>query len=151
VLPLQLSRCWRLVALRGALTTLTALHVAHGGGDWRPVGAEGVVGIAASLMVLLVPNPPGTIGFAGMLALWAIATGALALVAAARFRAIIADGSLWGLAGAVSVVLGLLIALYPLAGPAAWVVMIALYALVAGGALLVFAVRLRRAARPRPE
>ena len=99
----------------------------------------GVVGhflpITALLLVYLIAG-------------WAIITGFSEIVAAISLHDVV-KGAWWlGLAGAVSVVFGVLVAVRPGAGALAIVWVIGLYAIVAGVSRLAFAYRLRNAQGP---
>ncbi len=119
---------------------------------WWAYVVRGLVGIATAALFVLMPVVM-TVGYAMvtliMLAVWAIVTGALEIIAAVSLRKAIRGEWLMGLSGALSVVLGLAIPVMLVIDPlatlpsAAWV--IGTYAIFAGIVLLSLGFRLRRA------
>ena len=105
--------------------------------------AEGIVGIVVAAITYLQPAITA-IAFAYIVAAWAIVTGALAVVTALRARVHVPGDWFWLLSGIISIVLGIAIAIFPLAGVLAYTYMIGFYAIIAGVALLGVAFRLRR-------
>lgn len=81
------------------------------------------------------------------IAIWAVATGVLEIVAAIRLRKEIEGEWLLGLAGLASVAFGVLLVLQPAAGALAVLWLIAAYAIVFGALLVVLAFRARGFAR----
>ena len=114
--------------------------------------SRGIIVIATAVLFILMPEVM-TVGYAlatlVMLAIWAIVTGALELVAATSLRKEISGEWLMGLSGALSVVLGIVIIVLLVLDPlttlpsAAWV--IGSYAIFAGVVLLGLGFKLRRA------
>lgn len=118
---------------------------------WWTLVLSGLVGV--TIGVLFVGFPVlSSIAYATvavlLIAFWAIATGVAEITAAIRLRREITGEWLLGLSGAVSVLLGAGLLWIAMDNPAVSVVsigwMIALYALVAGIALVLLALRLRR-------
>lgn len=105
---------------------------------------EGAVGVLVAAITYLQPAITA-IAFAYIVAAWAIVTGVLAVVSALRARVHVPGDWLWLLSGIASIVLGIAIAIFPLAGVLAYTYMIGIYAIIAGVALLGVAFRLRRA------
>jgi uncharacterized membrane protein HdeD (DUF308 family) len=79
-----------------------------------------------------------------LIARWAVATGALHIITAIRLRREMDGEWLLVLSGALSVIFGVLLVLWPGAGALAVVVLIGSYAVVAGVMLLGVGLRLRR-------
>lgn len=119
---------------------------------WWAYVIRGIIGIATAILFVLMPEVM-TVGYAlvtlVMLAIWAIVTGALEIVAATSLRKEISGEWLMGLSGALSVVLGIVIIILLVLDPlttlpsAAWV--IGSYAIFAGVVLLGLGFKLRRA------
>lgn len=119
---------------------------------WWAYVIRGIIGIATAVLFVLMPEVM-TVGYAlvtlVMLAIWAIVTGALEIVAATSLRKEISGEWLMALSGALSVVLGIVIIILLVLDPlttlpsAAWV--IGSYAIFAGVVLLGLGFKLRRA------
>jgi uncharacterized membrane protein HdeD (DUF308 family) len=106
--------------------------------------AEGVLGIVAGILALFFPTIT-TLALVLTVAAWAILTGIAELGAAVLLRRVIANEWLLGVAGIVSLALGVGLALNPFAGVAAIVWLIGGYAFVFGVLCLALAIRLRGA------
>jgi uncharacterized membrane protein HdeD (DUF308 family) len=119
------------------------LSAGDGGRFWF-LFLEGILGVVVGLYVLFAPPASVALSFAIVLAAWAIITGVMAIVTAFTVRAHMPDEWLWVLSGAASVVLGGLIFIFPGAGLLAFAIMFGAYALVAGIALIVLSIRLRK-------
>jgi uncharacterized membrane protein HdeD (DUF308 family) len=121
------------------------------GERWWAFILRGMIGLAVAAVFVLMPFA-ATISYAlatlGLLSAWAILTGMLEVIAAIRLRKVIEGEWLIGLSGLLSILLGLAVpfALYvnPLATILSVAWMIALYAFVAGVALVIMGLRLRR-------
>ena len=102
----------------------------------------GVVSIAAGAVAFLWTGITA-LALVYIVAAWAVVTGVLELVFAIRLRDEI-KGEVWlALSGALSIVFGVLVALFPGAGALALVLWIGAYAIVFGAMLVGFAFRLR--------
>ncbi|HKU40416.1 MAG TPA: HdeD family acid-resistance protein [Polyangiales bacterium] len=107
---------------------------------------QGVCGIAAGLLTLFWPGITA-LALLYLIAAWAIVIGIFEMVAAVRLRRVIEGEWLLGLAGLLSVVLGVALALFPGPGALALVFWLGAYAVVTGVLLLVLAFRMRSWAR----
>jgi len=118
---------------------------------WWALILSGLVGVMVGVLFVGFPVL-SSIAYATvavlLIAFWAIATGVAEISAAIRLRREIAGEWLLGLSGTVSVLLGLVLLWIAMGNPAVSVVsvgwLIALYAMVAGIALLLLALRLHR-------
>ena len=112
---------------------------------WVPL-LEGLLGVAAAIVAVVRPDLTA-LAFVYLLAAWAVLTGALEIAAAVRLRKLIQNEWLLGLSGAVSVLLGVLMAAWPGAGLVAWTWIIGAFAGARGVLLLALGLRLRRLRR----
>lgn len=115
------------------------------------LAVEGMVGIAAGLFTFMWPGLTA-LAMVYLIALWAGVTGALQLAAAIRLRKVI-EGEVWlGLCGVTSILFGLLMVIWPVAGATAVVGLIGIYALMLGALQIGLGFRLReRKERERRE
>jgi uncharacterized membrane protein HdeD (DUF308 family) len=105
----------------------------------------GILGIIAGVIAFLLPGITA-LGLVILVAVWAIATGILEIVAAIRLRKEITNEWLLILAGIASVVFGIVVSLFPVAGALVLVWWIGAYALVFGVLLMILAFKLRKTA-----
>ena len=123
-----------------------ALIAAINGGAPAPrwwLALVGVIGIVAGLVTILLPGMTA-IWLVLFIAGWMIATGVMQIIGAIRLRNEI-DNEWWLVAaGAVSVIVGLFIAIAPGAGALGLLWVVGAYALVLGVTLVGLAFRLRR-------
>jgi len=128
----------------GVISLATALFGGGLGGRRRGwLVLEGVVGIVAGLITFAWPDIT-TVALLWLIAAWAIGTGVLELMAAARLRRELTNEWLLVLGGVLSVAFGLFLVVRPTEGALAVVWVIGLYAIVFGAALMALARRLRR-------
>jgi uncharacterized membrane protein HdeD (DUF308 family) len=130
-------------ALVDGVFALAAIFSRQGGAaPWWALLLEGVVGIGAGLASFVAPG--AVLGVLVLfIAFWAIVTGVLEIVAAVRLRNYIQNEWWMVLGGVLSVLLGILILAWPLAGALYLAWSVGAYALVSGVVLLVLAFRLR--------
>ena len=119
----------------GIIAVVTALRYAHEGG-WALLLVEGILGILAGVVAFAWPGIT-LFFFVFLIAAWAIVTGVLELVSA--FMVPLGAGREWllGLTGVVSIIFGILIAIRPIAGLFAIVLLIGIYAIVLGVLFIV--------------
>jgi uncharacterized membrane protein HdeD (DUF308 family) len=132
-------------AVVDGLLALAALIVggrlASGRRGWLVL--EGVVGIAAGVFAFLWPGITAVV-LLYLIAAWMLVTGLLEVAAAIVLRRELRGEWLLALAGILSVLLGIYLAVRPGEGAIAIVWAIGLYAIVFGVALALLGVRLRR-------
>lgn len=129
-----------LFAAYAFLDGVTALVVGIGGRMWGLV-ALGILGIIAGAIAFAWPAiTAGALLI--LIAAWAIVTGVLEIIAAIQLRKVIAGEWALGIGGALSIILGVILAANPVAGALAVVWVIGLYALLFGALLLWLAWRL---------
>ncbi|HVG97985.1 MAG TPA: DUF308 domain-containing protein [Chloroflexota bacterium] len=109
---------------------------------WWPFLVEALLGIGVGAATFLWPGVTA-LALLYLIAAWAIATGIFEILAAIELRKAIEGEWMLIVAGALSVVFGLLLIFFPGAGALAVLWMIAAYALLFGILLLVLAFRLR--------
>ena len=105
----------------------------------------GLLGIVVGILVLVWPGITVLL-LATLVGIWAIITGVAEIVAAIRLRKQIEGEAFLILAGAISVLAGILIVINPIAGAFGIALIVGIYALLYGIMLLVLAFRLRKAA-----
>jgi len=109
---------------------------------WWVFLVEGLIDIAAGIVALIWPGLTSLI-LIFMIASWAVITGILEIVAAIRLRNEITNEWMLGLGGLISIGLGVLLFLRPVAGGLAIIWTIAAYALIFGVLLVILGFRLR--------
>ncbi len=130
----------------GVLAVWTAISGRQARANWWVLLLEGLVGVGIGVLTLFAPGVT-TLALLFYIAVWAIATGVLEIVAAVRLRKEI-EGELWLiLGGLASVLFGGLLLTRPGAGALAVVWLIATYALLFGVILIVLAFKARNFGR----
>ena len=104
---------------------------------------EGIAGIVLGVLTLLWPGTTATVLLA-FIAAWAIVTGVFEIVAAVALRKVIQGEWTLVLAGAASVLFGVLLILQPTAGALTVIWFIGVYAIVFGVLFSILAFELRR-------
>lgn len=108
----------------------------------------GLLGIGAGLVTLFYPGITG-IALLYLIAGWAVVSGVMQIAGAISMRKEIDDEWLLIASGVLSVVFGVLIAIYPGAGALGLALAIGSFAIVFGVLLIAFALRLREMAKVR--
>ena len=109
---------------------------------------EGFVGVGAGLAIFFWSGL-GSVLLVDLIGAWAALTGILELMMAIRLRRVLPGEWLLGFAGTASIILGVLMLLWPMTGAFVIVVLLGCYALFFGAAILLLSMRLRRMlARP---
>lgn len=110
--------------------------------SWWLEAVEGLAGIVVGVLAVAFPALAAEV-LVLLIAAWAIVTGALEIATAIRLHDRI-TGELWlGLAGAASVLFGIVLVLFPRAGALGLVWLIGGFAVAFGGFLVVLGIRLR--------
>jgi uncharacterized membrane protein HdeD (DUF308 family) len=127
----------------GVVTIGTALFGAPASTGRRIwLAVQGVVGIIAGVVTFAWPGIT-TLVLLFVIATWAVVTGALEIFVAVRLRRELQGEWLLILSGALSVVFGVLMFVWPDAGALALTILIGAYALVAGLTMVMLGLRLR--------
>lgn len=121
------------VLVEGALAMAAAVSNRHVQGWWVLL-LEGVAGLGAGFFAFLWPGITAIILLI-IIALWAIVTGVLEIMAAVQLRRILPGEWALGLIGVLSVLIGVILIASPSSGALAVVWVIGIYALLFGGLL----------------
>jgi uncharacterized membrane protein HdeD (DUF308 family) len=127
----------------GVNSLLTGIRTRGTDRSWWLEILEGLIGVAAGIIALVLP-----VGFVAevlllLIAAWAILTGILEIVMAVRLRRVI-EGEVWlALAGLASIVFGVVVVLFPTAGILSIVWLVAGFAIAFGVFLVMLGWRLR--------
>jgi uncharacterized membrane protein HdeD (DUF308 family) len=127
---------------QGVLNVWTAIAERNEREHWGLLLLEGLLGIGVGLLTFVVPGITA-LALAFYIAIWAIATGVLEIVAAIRLRKEIEGEWLLILSGLVSVVFGVVLMVQPAVGALAVLWLIAAYAIVFGVLLVILAFKAR--------
>src|SRR5918999_505492 len=154
---LTMARNWWVLVVRGALAilfgilALVAAFRAHGRRrQWWTFALEGLFGIALGVLTFLWPDVTA-IALLYLIAAWSVLTGIFEIAAAIRLRKVIRGEFFLGLAGALSILFGILVVVFPGAGAVAIVWAIAVFAILFGVLLVAVGIRLRRFRPQGPE
>jgi uncharacterized membrane protein HdeD (DUF308 family) len=124
----------------GVFAIISGFKAARNGERWALLLLEGVVDLAAGAIAVLWPGIT-LVALIWVVAIWAIASGVLMLVAAFALKH--THGRWWlALGGIASIVFGVLLVIEPLVGAVVLTFWIGAYALVFGVLLLVLAFQL---------
>ncbi|HET6338611.1 MAG TPA: HdeD family acid-resistance protein [Polyangiales bacterium] len=126
----------------GVLALISALRRRGQQAPWWMLVLQGVAGIAAGVVTLFWPGITAMV-LVFLIAAWALVTGAFQIATAIRLRKTIRGEWLLILSGALSVALGIVLALFPGPGALGLVIWIGAYALVSGVLIVALSVRLR--------
>lgn len=137
--------------LDGILSLLAAYWRASRHDRWWMLAFEGLAGIVVALVTAAWPAIT-VLALLYLMAAWAVVTGLLEVSAAVRLRRYLEGEWLLAVAGAASIVFGLVLVVAPIAGQIVLAWWIGGYALFFGVTMLVLAARLRRWLRTfRPQ
>jgi uncharacterized membrane protein HdeD (DUF308 family) len=126
----------------GVFAVIAAIRAARNKTAWGGLLLEGVVGIVLGIVAFVAPLIVG-ISLVLIIAAWAIVTGVLEIVTAIRLRQQI-QGEFWLiLAGALSVLFGVLVFFFPVAGAFTVMMLTGAYAILFGVVLLLLAFKLK--------
>jgi len=125
----------------GVFALIAGLSNRAGPNRWWVV-LEGLVGIVVGILTFLWPGPTA-FALLYLIAAWAIVTGIFEILSAIELRREISNEWLLILSGILSVIFGVLIALFPEAGALSIIWLIAIYAIVFGIMFVALGLRLR--------
>ena len=127
----------------GTLAVVAAVRGPGREGVWRPMQAEGGVGVAVGVLALAWPG----ITWLEVVYLavgWTLLTGALKILTASRLRSVMTGDWLLSLAGQLCVMLALVMTFFPQTSALRLESLLAGAALAGGLPLLVLAIRMRQ-------
>jgi uncharacterized membrane protein HdeD (DUF308 family) len=127
----------------GVFAIVTAFTKRAGHDRWWVLLLEGLVGIAAGIIIWVLPGL-ATLVLLYVIAFWAIVTGIIEIVAAIRLRREVQGEWLLVLSGIASVVFGALLLFFPAAGGLTIAWLIGIYAILFGAMFLGLSWRLRK-------
>jgi uncharacterized membrane protein HdeD (DUF308 family) len=133
----------------GASHVVTGFRGRSGDGPDFLMILGGVVGIVAGIFAVALPGLTA-LALLTLIGAWAIVTGAAEILMAYRLRKEIRGEWLLAFDGAISVLFGIYVWLFPGAGALALVWLIAVFAIISGITLLALAFRMRSLAQGRP-
>ena len=136
---------WALIS--GLFAVFGAFAARKGHREWWIMLLTGLLGIAVGILTFRNPGITA-ISLLWYIAFWSIFTGLVEIFEAFRLRKEIRGEGWLMLAGAASVVFGVLVLAYPGAGALALITIIAAYAIVFGVILVVASMRLKKLAPP---
>ena len=111
--------------------------------DWWVVLLWGLIGAGVGILTLLAPGVTA-VALLFYIAIWAIASGIVQIVAAIRLRREIEGEWLLVLGGLASVAFGIVLMTQPVAGALALLWLIATFAVIFGVILVILSFRVRR-------
>jgi uncharacterized membrane protein HdeD (DUF308 family) len=130
----------------GILAVITALQHREENNRWWVILLEGLAGVVIGVLTFVWPGMT-LITLYYFIAIWAILTGVLEIISAIRLRREIRNEWSLGLAGLLSVILGLLLLADPAAGLVGLAYAVGIYAIVFGVLELYLSFRARGAAQ----
>ena len=128
--------------LDGVLWLSFGLLAASENERWRPLVAGGLVGIAVGVLTFAETRALA-LALVYLVGAWAIATGAIEIVAAIQLRRLISGEWLLGLGGVLSVVFGVVVLAQPSVGAFALVLLFGFYTILVGASQVTLGLRLR--------
>jgi uncharacterized membrane protein HdeD (DUF308 family) len=130
------------VFVDGSVAVITSVQLRKYFKYWWALLLEGLTGIVIAVMAFVWPNV-AALALLYFIASWAIITGIFEIVAALEFRNLIPGEWATFLSGLLSVIVGVILFVYPSAGAVGLMWTIAFYAIFAGIMEIIFAFRLR--------
>lgn len=126
----------------GVLGVWSAFSSRKDRNNWWVLMLWGLVGIGIGIITFVAPAVTA-LALLFYIAIWAIVTGVLEIIAAVKLRKEIQGEWLLGLAGLLSLVFGILLIMHPGAGVLAVLWLIAAYALILGVLMVILAFKVR--------
>ncbi|MGZ3679765.1 MAG: HdeD family acid-resistance protein [Ktedonobacterales bacterium] len=124
--------------LSGISTLVTAVRAGEAHQRWGWLAASGIVGVAAGIVAFVWPGFTA-LAFVYLIAAWAIVTGVAEIAFALALPDTLAHPWLAGFSGLLSVIFGILLAVWPRSGATALTWLVGIYAIVYGATMLYYA------------
>lgn len=128
--------------LSGVTTLVTAVRAGEAHQRWGWLAASGILSVVAGIVAFAWPGITA-LAFVYLVAAWAIVTGGAEIAFALAFPDTLAHPWLAGLSGLLSVVFGLLLAVWPRSGAITLTWLVGIYAIAYGVTTLYYAYRLQ--------
>jgi uncharacterized membrane protein HdeD (DUF308 family) len=126
----------------GVMAIIAAARRGREGSSWSMLLLDGVLGIAVAVAAILWPASMA-VAFIWVIGVWALVSGLLEIGTAINLRKVIDHEWALGLAGAATVIIGLIMLAKPLIGGLAIVWWLGAYAIAFGVLMVVLGFRLR--------
>jgi uncharacterized membrane protein HdeD (DUF308 family) len=127
----------------GIFALISAVRAAEAHERWWAFLLEGIVGLVIAAITLFHPVI-AALALYFTIAVWAILTGILEIVAAVQMRKLIPNEFWLILGGILSIIFGILLFVFPAIGILTVIYLIGFYAILFGIVMIVFSFRLRR-------
>ncbi|SEP01924.1 HdeD family acid-resistance protein [Amycolatopsis saalfeldensis] len=147
VTVLALAIVFGVYALFDGISAIVQAFRPGDGAQRAAYGLLGALGVIAGVLALVWPGTTVLV-LATLVGAWAVVTGIAEIVAAVRLRKQITGEAFLIVAGALSVLAGVLVLVHPIAGVLGIAVLIGIYAVLYGVMLIVLAFRLRGLPEP---
>jgi uncharacterized membrane protein HdeD (DUF308 family) len=128
--------------LNGLVALVTAVRAGEAHRRWVWLAVMGLFGVAAGIVSFVWPGITA-LAFVYLIAAWAIITGVAEITFALSWPDTLAHPWLAAISGALSVLFGILLAVWPRAGVLTLVWLLGVYAILYGLTLLYYAYRLQ--------
>jgi len=128
--------------LSGITTLVTAVRAGEAHQRWGWLAASGILSIAAGIVAFVWPGFTA-LAFVYLIAAWAIVTGGAEIAFALAMPDTLPHPWLAGFSGLLSVVFGLLLAVWPRSGAVTLTWLLGIYAIIYGATMLYYAYRLQ--------
>ncbi|WP_329059525.1 HdeD family acid-resistance protein [Amycolatopsis sp. NBC_01480] len=142
VTVLALAIVFGVYALFDGISAIVQAFRPGDGAQRAAYGLLGALGVIAGVIALVWPGTTVLV-LATLVGAWAVVTGVAEIIAAVRLRKQITGEAFLIVAGALSVIAGILVLVHPIAGVLGIAVLIGVYAVLYGVMLIVLAFRLR--------
>jgi len=126
----------------GIFALVSAIRAAEAHERWIAFAIEGVIGLIIAAITLFHPIITA-LALYFTIAIWAVLTGILEIVAAVQLRKMMPNEWMLILGGVLSIAFGVLLFIYPLVGILTVIYLIAFYAVLFGILLIAFSLRLK--------